>query len=368
MKLVFLLLMVLAALVSVNAEAMRIKDMTTISGVRDNELLGYGLVIGLDGTGDQTAQTFFTEQSMKNLLNRLGVVIPPGISLQLKNVAAVMVQATLPPFAKQGQAIDVTVSSIGNAKSLRGGALIMTPLKGTDGQVYAVAQGNLIVGGFGAEGANGSSVSVNSTATGRIPDGASVERTVDSPFAYAPTLQLNLNDPDFTTARRLADRINEFIGSSIAMPIDSVSINVQVPQDFAQKVAFVSELENLEFEPGEAAARIIINSRTGTVVIGNHVRVMPAAVSHGSLTVSVSESASVSQPAPLSKRGNTVVVPESDVKISQDKNPMFLFQPGVSLDELVQAVNAVGAAPGDLVSILEALKEVGALQAQLIVI
>ncbi|XOV88281.1 MAG: flagellar basal body P-ring protein FlgI [Pseudomonadota bacterium] len=360
---------VLLALLSAgSANAMRIKDLTSIAGVRENQLLGYGLVIGLDGTGDQTAQTFFTEQSMKNMLNRLGVVVPDGISLQLKNVAAVMVQARLPAFAKTGQTLDVTVLSIGNAKSLRGGALVMTPLKGNDGQTYAIAQGNLIVGGFGAEGASGSSVTVNSTSSGRIPNGAMIERVVPSPFAAASLLQLNLHDPDFTTARRLAETINQFIGSNIARALDSVSVEVSVPEDYSQKVAFVSELENLTFNPGEAAARIIVNSRTGTVVIGSHVRVLPAAVSHGSLTVSVSERPAVSQPAPFARRGDTVVVPESNVKITQDENPMFVFESGVSLEDLVKAVNDVGAPPGDLVSILEALKEVGALQAQLIVI
>ena len=358
--------LIIFCLLMPNAFAARVKDLTTISGVRNNQLLGYGLVIGLDGTGDQSV--FFTEQSMKNSLTRLGIIIPEGISLPLKNVAAVMVQTELPAFSKPGQTLDITVSSIANAKSLRGGALVMTPLKGVDGQVYAIAQGNLIVGGFGAEGSDGSSVAVNSTTTGRIPNGALVERTVDSPFGQSSTIQLNLHSPDFTTARRLVDSINTFAGSAIAQALDSVSVSVRVPVESSQKVAFVSELENLELNPAESPARVIVNSRTGTVVIGSHVRVMAAAVSHGNLTVSISESVGVSQPAPLARRGDTVVVPNSDVTVTQEKNPMFVFNAGISLDDLVQAVNEVGAAPGDLVSILEALEEVGALQAQLIVI
>ncbi|MEM7364692.1 MAG: flagellar basal body P-ring protein FlgI [Pseudomonadota bacterium] len=355
-------------LLALPVEAVRIKDLTSIEGVRSNQLIGYGLVIGLDGTGDQTAQTFFTEQSMKNMLNQLGVVVPQGTSLQLKNVAAVVVQAELPPFSKPGQTLDVTVSSIGNAKSLRGGSLVMTPLKAIDGGIYAIAQGNLIIGGFSAGGADGSSVTVNTTSAGRIPNGALVERAVPNPFNNDRGIVLNLHDPDFTTARRLADSINEFIGSTIAVARDSVSIDVMVPGVLSQKVAFVSELENLEVNPAKAAARIIVNSRTGTVVIGQHVRLQPAAVSHGSITVSISENNQVSQPPPFARTGETAVVQQSDVTITQDNNPMFVFDPGVSLNDLVQAVNDVGAAPGDLVSILEALDQVGALQAELIVI
>ena len=305
---------------------------------------------------------------MKNMLNRLGVVVPEGISLQLKNVAAVMVQADLPAFAKPGQKLDVTVLSIGNAKSLRGGALVMTPLRGLDNAIYAVAQGNLVVGGFGAEGSDGSSVSVNSTSAGRIPGGANVERGVANPFAHGNRLQLNLNTPDFTTARRLQDRINQFAGSNIARALDSVSVEVDVPSNPAGKVAFVSELENLTIEPGEATAKIIVNSRTGTVVIGKHVRVLPAAVAHGKLTVSISENQGASQPGPFARRGETVILEDSEVSITEEKNPMFLFEPGISLQDLVNAVNQVGAGPGDLVSILEALDEVGALQGQLVVI
>ncbi len=349
------------------ASAQRVKDMTSIAGVRSNQLLGYGLVIGLDGTGDQTAQTFFTGQSMKNMLNRLGVAIPEGTSLDLKNVAAVLVQADLPAFTKVGQTLDVTVSSIGNAKSLRGGALVMTMLRGVDNQVYAVAQGNLIVGGFGAEGSDGSSVSVNSTSTGRIPNGGLVERAVSNGFGQGSHIQLNLHSPDFTTAQRLVNRINQFADHAIATALDSVSVQVVVPTDRFRRVEFISQLENLEFDPGESAARIIVNSRTGTVVIGRHVRVLPAAVSHGKLTVSITEAQGVSQPAPFARKGESVVLQDSEVSITQENNPMFLFEPGASLQDLVRAVNEVGASPGDLVSILEALEEVGALEGQLVV-
>ncbi len=358
-------LSLLAGLPAAHAE--RIKDLATVAGVRDNQLLGYGLVVGLDGTGDQTSQTPFTVQSLKSMLDRLGVSLPENINPQLKNVAAVTVSANLPAFAKPGQTIDITVSSIGNSKSLRGGTLLMTPMKGADGQIYALAQGNLIVGGFGAQGNDGSSITVNIPSVGRIPNGATVERSVPNPFANGNGLTLNLNRADFTTANRLAEAINHHIGPGTARPMDASSIKVSAPIDPAQRVSFVSMLENLTVEPGEAAARIIVNSRTGTVVIGSHVSVQPAAVSHGNMTVTISEQPTVSQPAPLSG-GSTAVVPSSDVQIAQEESRMFLFDPGVSLDEIVRAVNKVGAAPGDLVAILEALKQAGALRAELIVI
>jgi flagellar P-ring protein precursor FlgI len=301
------------------------------------------------------------------MLNRLGVTIPPGTNPQLKNVAAVTVSAVLPPFSKPGQTIDITVSSIGNAKSLRGGTLLMTPLKGADGSVYALAQGNLLVGGFDASGSDGSSITVNIPSVGRIPNGATVERTVGSGFAQGNSLTLNLHSADFTTAYRLAEAINNSIGPGTAKPVDASSIKVNAPIDAAQRVSYISMLENLEVQPGEAAAKIVVNSRTGTVVIGKNVRVMPAAVTHGSMTVTISQEPLVSQPAPLAG-GQTAVVPRSNVKVEQENNRMFLFNPGVKLDEIVRAVNQVGAAPGDLMAILEALKEAGALRAELIVI
>lgn len=352
---------------SAAAQAERIKDLVSIAGVRSNQLVGYGLVVGLDGTGDQTSQTPFTVQSIRAMLAAQGVAIPSNVNLQLKNVASVMVTAELPPFAKQGQTIDITVSSLGNAKSLRGGTLLMTPLKGADGDVYAMAQGSLLVSGFGAAGRDGSRVTVNVPSSGTIPNGATVEQEVLSPFTLHDALILNLHTPDFTTARRLAEAINDNLGPQTAEALDAVSVRVRAPVDSGQRVGFVSFLENLEVTPGEAAAKVIINSRTGTVVIGSEVRVSAAAVTHGSLTVSISEDYNVSQPQPLSQ-GQTVVTPDSAVEIIEERNPMFLFGPGTTLQEIVNAVNRVGAAPGDLVAILEALKRAGALRAELIVI
>jgi len=345
----------------------RVKDLASIAGVRDNQLIGYGLVVGLVGTGDQTTQTPFTVQSLKNMLGQLGVTLPENVNPQLKNVAAVMVTADLPPFAKPGQRIDITVSSLGNAKSLRGGTLLMTPLKGADGQVYAIAQGNLIVGGFGADGADGSSITVNVPSVGRIPDGATVERAVPSGFTQGGMLVMNLHRPDFGTANRLADAINETFGENVAQPMDATSVQVHAPMDPGQRVSFVAMLEELPVETSEPAARVVVNSRTGTVVIGSGVKVYPAAVSHGNLTVTISEDPQVSQPNALAG-GQTAVVPDTGIAVEEENNRMFLFAPGTSLDEIVRAVNNVGAAPGDLVAILEALREAGALRAELVVI
>lgn len=361
-----LLLAVCLLFVSFNATAERIKDIAGVDGVRSNQLIGYGLVVGLDGTGDSSSQPF-TVQSLTNMLAQLGVVVPPELKPQLKNAAAVIINAELPPFARPGQTIDVTVSSIGNSKSLRGGTLIMSPLKGADGQVYAIAQGNLVVGGFGADGADGSRVVVNVPSVGRVPNGATVERSVPNPFSSGDTLTLNLNTPDFTTAMRVTEAINRSMGKNTAQALDGGSVRVRAPQAADQKVMFAALLENIEVEPGEAAARVIVNSRTGTVVIGSHVRVMPAAVSHGSLTVTISEAYGVSQPQPFSD-GETVVVPNSGVAVAEEDSPMFLFEPGTTLNDVVRAVNRVGAAPGDLVAILEALRVAGALRAELLVI
>ena len=351
------------------AEAERVRDLASVAGVRGNQLTGYGLVVGLDGTGDQTTQTPFTVQSIINMLTQYGITIPPGTRLQLKNVAAVTVHAELPAFAKPGQTIDVTVSSIGNAKSLRGGALLMAPMRGADGNVYAIAQGDLIVSGFGAEGNDGSSVTVNIPSAGRIPNGATVERSVPSDFLTRENIVLNLHTADFTTSSRLAEQINSTMGPDMAQSLDAVSVAVRAPRDATQRTAFVSALENLEVEPGPAVAKVIVNSRTGTVVIGSNVTVTPAAVAHGSLVVTISEQQRASQPlAPFGRTGETVVLDDSQVSIDQEEASMFLFEPGTSLEEIVQAVNRVGAAPGDLVAILEALKEAGALRAELIVI
>jgi flagellar P-ring protein precursor FlgI len=350
------------------AHAERIKDLATVAGVRQNQLVGYGLVVGLDGTGDQTTQAPFTTQSLINMLERLGVTVPAGTSLQLKNVAAVVVHTDLPAFAKAGQTIDITVSSIANAKSLRGGTLLITPLKGLDGQVYAMAQGNLAVGGLGTTGTDGSRISINVPSVGRIPNGATVEREVATVIGDAELITLNLHRPDFTTSNRLAETINGLLGAGAAEARDPMSVQVRAPATQSARIALVSTIENLEFTPGEAAARVIINSRTGTVVINARVHVSPAAVSHGSLIVSITEDFNVSQPQPFSENGETVVTPQSNISVTQGDNRMFLFRPGVELNDIVQAVNQVGAAPGDLVAILEALREAGALQAELIVI
>ena len=358
------LIIVFFVLCSQVSHAQRIKDIVTVAGVRSNQLVGYGLVVGLDGTGDKAP---FTNQTFINMMNEFGITIPPGTDPKLKNVAAVSLTAKLPPFAKPGQHIDVTTSSIGNAKSLRGGTLLFAPLRGADGQVYAVAQGNLVVGGFGAEGADGSRITVNVPSVGRIPNGATVERAVANAFSRGDSLTLNLNSPDFTTAKRLSDRINQLLGPETAYSVDATSVRVSAPRDPNQRVAFLSLIENLTITPGEASAKVIINSRTGTIVIGKHVIIDAVAVTHGSLTVTVKENIEVTQPGPFGE-GETAVVPKSEVNIDEENNRMFVFSPGVSLDEIVKAVNEVGAAPGDLMAILEALKQAGALNAELIVI
>jgi len=362
-----ILVLLVCALSAVCVQAERIKDIASVAGVRNNQLIGYGLVVGLDGTGDQTTQSPFTTQSFNSMLKQFGITVPEGARMQMKNVAAVMVQAELPAFAKPGQTLDVTVSSISNAKSLRGGSLLVSSLKGLDGQVYAVAQGNLVVGGFSAAGGDGSNITVNIPSAGRIPGGAIVERMVENNFAAGQPIIFNLHRADFTTATRLAQSINKLLGPDVARPIDAVSIMVDSPQDPAHRVDYLSMLENLEVSPGEEAAKVIINSRTGTIVVGQNVRVSPVAVTHGSLTVSVSESLSVSQPNPFGE-GQTVVTPNSNIEITEETNPMFKFAPGATLDEIVKSINTVGASPSDLMAILQALKQSGALKAELVVI
>ncbi|MEY4761434.1 MAG: hypothetical protein RLZZ200_1290 [Pseudomonadota bacterium] len=349
------------------AEAERVKDIASVSGVRGNQLVGYGLVVGLDGTGDQTSQAPFTIQSIKNMLTRFGVTIPATANPQLKNVAAVTVTADLPAFAKVGQMIDVTVSSIANAQSLRGGTLLMTPLRGVDGEVYGVAQGNLVVSGFGVQGRDGSRIAINVPSAGRVPNGATVEREVPNNFSAKPFVMLNLNTPDFTTSARLASAINALLGEGTAESVDSVSVKVRAPVDPAQRIPYLSTLEGIEVEPGSAPARVIVNSRTGTVVINSQVKVLPAAVAHGSLTVTITERDEVSQPGAFSQ-GSTTSSPRSSISATSADSRMFVFSAGVNLDEIVQAVNQVGAAPGDIVAILEALRQAGALRAQLVVI
>lgn len=348
-------------------QADKIQDLVSVGGVRSNQLIGYGLVVGLDGSGDQTTQSPFTTQSLENMLQQFGVTVPANARPQLKNAAAVIVTANLPPFAKPGQDIDVTVASISNAKSLRGGQLLMTPLRGADGSVYAMAQGSVVIGGISAKGKSGSSVQINISDSGRIPNGASVERSVASSFSQSGDLMLNLNTPDFTTAARIAQAVNHAYGAGTATAVDGGSISVRAPQDPSQKVAWLGAIQNLDVTPGSPPARVVVNSRTGTVVIGSDVRVSAAAVAHGSIQVTISEQPQVSQPEPFSK-GQTVVVPNSTVQISEDGAHMFKFGPGVSLDTIVRAVNQVGAAPSDLISILQALKQAGALHAELVVI
>ncbi len=349
------------------ALADRLKDITQVQGVRSNPLIGYGLVVGLNGTGDKTSGTPFTTQTFKNMMSQFGISVPENLNPKLENVAAVAIHAKLPPFAKPGQLLDITVSSIGNSKSLRGGSLLMTPLKGADGKVYALAQGDLVVGGFGAEGSDGSKITVNVPSVGRIPNGASVERAGPNPFINASTLTFNLHQPDFTTSKRVTEQINRLLGPGVAKSLDATSIVVSSPRDPSQRVTFLSVLENLQIKPAEPTAKIIINSRTGTIVIGKNVQVSPAAVSHGSLIVTIAEKKNVTQPDAFGD-GETAITDESEVGITQGDNRMFLFEPGISLAEIVRAVNRVGAAPGDLMAILEALKQAGALRAEIVVI
>lgn len=345
--------------------AERLKDIASIAGVRSNQLVGYGLVVGLDGTGDKAP---FTTQTFRNMMTQFGITLPSNVDPKLKNVAAVSVTASLPPFAKPGQQIDVTVSSLGNAASLRGGSLLFTRLKGADGQVYAVAQGNLVVGGFGAEGNDGSRISINIPSVGRIPNGASVERAVVNQFNSGDSLLMNLDQPDFTTAKHVVERINDLLGPGTAAALDATSIRISAPRDSSQRVAYLSMLENLTVDTGVERAKVIINSRTGTIVIGQNVTIDPVAVSHGSLTVTIEENFQVAQPNPLAE-GETVVVPETNIQVQQNGDSrMFTLAPAPSLDAIVRAINQVGAAPGDLMAILEAMKRAGALKAELIVI
>jgi flagellar P-ring protein precursor FlgI len=359
-------LMLPAAAQELAQPAERIRDLARFQGVRANSLVGYGLVVGLPGTGDENLP--YTIQSMRSVASALGVQLGPGPIPQLKNAAAVMITADLLPFAKPGQRIDATISALGRAKSLRGGTLLLAPLKGADGETYALAQGNLTVGGFGAEGADGSRIVVNTPTSGRIPGGATVERIVPTPFAGAERLVLDLVTPSFTTAQAMADRINMALARPAARAIDAVSVEVDAPGTAMERVALAARIEALDVRPGAPAARVVVNARTGTVVIGGDVRILPAAVTHGNLTLAVSEDIQVSQPAPFSRRGDTAVTPRSTVSAREDPARMALLAPGARLSDIVNAVNALGAAPGDLVAILEALKEAGALRAELVVI
>ena len=356
----------LLAVASPAAQAERIRDLATIQGVRPNQLIGYGLVVGLDGSGDQTTQTPFTVQSLQSMLTQLGITLPPGTSLQLRNVAAVMVTATLPPFAQPGQQVDITVSSLGNAKSLRGGTLLMTPLKGADGAVYAVAQGNVLVGGAGAS-AGGSKVQINHLSAGRVPNGATVERAVATPFLLSDRIRLELNVTDFSTAALVADSINKRFGADASMPLDGRVIEVRAPASAAERVRFMAELESIDIPTVTPPARVIVNARTGSIVMNRSVTLEQAAVAHGNLSVTINSEASVSQPAPMSQ-GQTVVTEKADIQIKQDGGSLMTLSQGANLADVVRALNALGANPGDLVAILQALKAAGALRAELEVI
>ena len=371
----------LLMLVSLSAAAERIKDISSVLGVRENQLIGYGLVVGLDGSGDQTTQTPFTVQSIITMMAQMGITLPPGTSLQLKNVAAVTVTASLPPFARPGQTIDITVSSIGNAKSLRGGTLLMTPLKGADGQIYAMAQGNMLVSGAGAS-AGGSQTQVNHLDVGRIPDGATVERSVPTALGQGDYIYLELNTADFTTATRLAEVINHDVAPEVegaipasgvvpaavpaAQALDARTIQVKAPAGSA-RVAFISRIENLDVNAAAGSAKVIINARTGSVVMNQHVALDDCAVAHGNLTVVINSENTVSQPASLSK-GKTTGVTNASIEIKADKGNLLHLKSGVDLNDVIKALNSIGATPQDMLAILQAMKAAGALRADLEVI
>nr|WP_153099117.1 flagellar basal body P-ring protein FlgI [Paraburkholderia hayleyella] len=357
------------------AQAERLKDLVSIQGVRDNPLIGYGLVVGLDGTGDQTMQTPFTTQTLANMLANLGISINNASAngsggsmsnMQLKNVAAVMVTAKLPPFARPGEAIDVTASSLGNAKSLRGGTLLLTPLKGADGQVYALAQGNLAVGGAGAS-ANGSKVQVNQLAAGRITGGAIVERAVPTMVTQAGTMQLELNEMDYDTTQRIVGAVNRTFGEGTANALDGRTIQLRAPADAAQQVAFMAQLQNLDVKPAQASAKVILNARTGSIVMNQMVTLQNCAVAHGNLSVVINTQPVVSQPGAFSN-GQTVVAQQSQIQMKQDNGALRYVTAGANLAEVVKALNALGATPADLMSILQAMKAAGALRADLEII
>lgn len=358
--------LLLNLLLSTPAAAERLKDMATIQGVRSNQLIGYGLVVGLDGTGDQTTQTPFTVQSIISMMQQMGVNLPPGTSLQLKNVAAVMVTSALPAFAQPGQTLDVTVSSMGNAKSLRGGTLLLTPLKGADNQIYAMAQGNLVVGGVGAS-ANGSKAQINHLSVGRISSGATVERALPNHIAQADTINLELNESDFMTASLVVDAINMRFGSNTAVAENARVIRVQTPANQQERVAFLGKLESINVTPDKGSAKIILNARTGSVVMNQAVNLESCAVSHGNLSVVISTTPVISQPGPFSN-GTTVSTQASQIEINSTPGQVLMLPNAVSLADVVKALNAIGTTPQDLLAILQAMKASGALRAELEII
>ena len=360
------LCLLVSLVIALPSRAERLKDLASIQGVRDNPLIGYGLMVGLDGSGDQTMQTPFTTQSLNNMLGQLGITVPAGTNMQLKNVAAVMVTATLPPFARPGQNIDITVSSLGNAKSLRGGTLLMTPLKGADGQVYALAQGNMVVGGAGAS-ANGSKVQINQLGSGRIPAGAIVERGVDSPLAGNGMLMLELNTSDFGTAQMAMEAINRAFGPGTATALDARVIQVTAPARPEERVGFLARIQNIDISPAQAVAKVVINARTGSVVMNQNVRLNDCAVAHGNLSVVINTEPVISQPNPLSG-GATVAAQKSQIEISVAGSALQVVRGGASLADVIKGLNTLGANPQDLVSILQAMKAAGALRAELEII
>ncbi len=360
-----ILIFVISVSFSQIAHADRIKDLASIQGVRDNQLVGYGIVVGLDGTGDQTIQTPFTVQSMISMLQELGVSLPTGTNLQLKNVAAVMITSSLPPFAQPGQTLDVTVSSIGNAKSLRGGTLVMTPLKGADGQTYAIAQGNLVVGGVGAS-ANGSQAQINHLSVGRISSGATVERALPSLINVADTVTLELKESNFSTASKMTNAINQYFGASTAVAMNGRVVEVSPPAG-QSRIGFLAELESINVEPEQANAKIILNARTGSVVMNQAVRLESCAISHGNLSVVISTTPIISQPQPFST-GQTVVAEISQIEINKEPGQIVPIPAGASLSDVVKALNAIGTTPQDLLAILQAMKAAGSLRADLEVI
>jgi len=355
-----------ALLLAAPAQAERIRDLASVQGVRGNQLIGYGLVVGLDGSGDQTTQTPFTVQSLQSMLTQLGITLPPGTNPQLKNVAAVMVTAELPPFARPGQQLDVTVSSLGNARSLKGGTLLMTPLKGADAQIYAVAQGNVLVAGAGAA-QGGSKVQINHLAAGRVPDGGTVERSVASPFLQGDSISLELNSTDFATARAVTDAINTEMGEGTAHALDGRVIDVKAPSDPDRRVRFVAQVESLKVASVEPAARVIVNARTGSIAMNRTVALDSAAVAHGNLSVTITSTPMVSQPNALAT-GTTTVVEKTDIQLKQEGGALMKLPAAANLADLVKALNSLGANPADLVAILQALKAAGALHADLEVI
>lgn len=348
------------------ASAARLKEIASVQGVRSNPLVGYGLVVGLDGTGDQTTSAPFTTQSLNSLLQQLGVTIPAGTNVQLKNVAAVMVTAQLPAFAQPGQTIDVNVSSLANAKSLRGGMLIATPLKGADGQIYALAQGNLIVGGAGAS-AGGSKVQINHLSAGRVPEGATVERSVPTPLNMGSGLQLDLHADDYHTAREVARAINTRMGAGTAQAVDGRRVRVSMPESSDDRVSFLAEIENLNINLAAPAARVIINARTGSVVVNESVTLSACAIAHGNLSVTISTTPLVSQPNAFAQ-GQTVQAEKSDITIRQEPGSLIALPAGAKLADVVKALNSLGATPQDLLAILQAMKSAGSLNAELEVI